>query len=229
MEFIDSIDFAELLKQSQYTGLIIFVIAFLETFLLVGFFFPGSVALLAIGGLIATGHLELWSTLFWAFAGAVLGDNISFWIGVYFQEPLKKSRLYARHQAAFKKGEHFFHQYGIYSVMLGRFIGPIRAVIPAVAGSMGMSGKLFFIVNVLSALVWAPAYILPGVLFGDAFKFLEHYIQIEVWSLFIIAICGLVIFFIIRHSGHDKKNIAYIGLILASLFSLTLTQTTFPG
>jgi len=229
MEFIYSFDFAEFIRQSQYTYLIVFFIAFLETLLLVGFFFPGSVALVAIGGLIATGHLELWPTLFWAFTGAVLGDNVSFWIGVHFQEPLKNSRLYARHEEAFKKGESFFHTYGAYSVVLGRFIGPIRAVIPAIAGSMGMNGKLFFIVNVLSALVWTPAYILPGIIATDAYKMLEKYIQLEFWSLLLIAVSILVALGVIKHSQHNKKSIAYIGLILISLFSLTVTQTTFPG
>lgn len=228
MDFIYSIDFTELLKQSQFTGLIIFLIAFLETLFLVGFFFPGSVALVAIGGLVATGYLELWPTLFWAFAGAVLGDNLSFWMGVYFQEPIKKSRWYTRHEEAFHKGEKFFHDYGIYSVALGRFIGPIRAVIPAIAGSMGMSGKVFFIVNVLSALVWAPAYILPGVLFGDIYTHLEQYIEIKLGSLLLLAVAILIAMKIIKRSRHNKKSLAYFALILLSAFSLAATQTKLP-
>lgn len=227
MEFFNSIDFAEIIKQSQYTGLVVFLIAFLETLLLVGFFFPGSMALVAIGSLVATGYLDLWPTLFWAFAGAVAGDNISFWIGVYFQEPLKKSNLYKKHQQAFSKGEQFFHQYGIYSVALGRFIGPIRAVIPAIAGSLGMSGRLFFIVNVFSALIWTPAYILPGFFISDLYNNFEKYIQLKFWSLLLIAICVWIAYLIIKHSQHTKKSIAYIALFLVSLMSLTITQVTF--
>ena len=226
MDLLNSIDFTEIIKQSQYTGLLVFLIAFLETLLLVGFFFPGSMALVAIGGLVATGYLELWPTLFWVFAGAVVGDNLSFWIGVYFKEPLKKSNLYKKHQEAFVKGEIFFHQYGIYSVALGRFIGPIRAVIPAIAGSLGMSGRLFFIVNVCSALVWAPAYILPGFLAGDIYEYFKKYIQLETWSFLLIGICVWIAYLIIKHSQHTKKSIAYIGLLLVSLISLAFTQTT---
>ncbi len=229
MEYLSSIDFAELIKHSQYTGLVIFLIAFLESLLLVGFFFPGSVALVAIGSLIATGHLELWPTLLWAVAGAILGDNLSFWTGVYFREPLYKSGLYKKHQHAFVKGEAFFHQYGIYSVALGRFIGPIRAVIPAIAGSLGMSGKLFFIVNVCSALIWAPAYILPGMLAGDLYKELAKYIELESWSLFLILVSAWIAYRMIKRSSHNKKSIAYIALLILSLFSLGLTQLTFQG
>ncbi len=228
MDYLYSLDFSELIKQSHYTSLIIFTIAFLETLLLVGFFFPGSVALIAIGGLIASGTLELWPTLFWAFLGAVMGDNISFWIGVYFKEPLHHSQLYARHQDAFQKGEAFFHQYGTYSVVLGRFVGPIRAVIPTIAGSLGMSGKLFFLVNVLSALVWAPAYILPGYLMGDLYNQLDKYIEIEVGSLLLILTVIIIIAVIIKRSQHPSKKLAYTALILASILSLGLTQIKFP-
>ncbi|MCU7939927.1 MAG: DedA family protein [gamma proteobacterium symbiont of Bathyaustriella thionipta] len=237
MEFLYSIDFTELIKQSNYTGLIIFLIAFLETLLLVGFFFPGSMALVAIGSLISTGYLELWSTLFWAFSGAVVGDNISFWIGVYFQEPLRKSRIYTKYHQEFIKGENFFHQYGIYSVAIGRFIGPIRAVIPTIAGSLGMSGKLFFITNVVSALFWAPAYILSGVIIGEAFTLsyteFEKFIHLELWSLLLVGMVTFGVFLWIKRSRftktHTKKSIAYLALFLAALVSLTVTQTTFQG
>ena len=227
MEFFNSADITEFIKQSQYTGLVVFLIAFLETLLLIGFFFPGSVALIAIGGLIATGHLDLWPTLFWAFLGAVVGDNLSFWIGVYFQEPLKKSIIYHKHQLAFTQGEAFFHKYGIYSVALGRFIGPIRAVIPAIAGSLGMSGRLFFIVNVLSALVWAPIYILPGLFVGDFYHYIKQYIQIELWSILLIGISSWLAYKLIKKSKHTKKSFIYIVLFIASFLSITITQMNF--
>ncbi len=228
MDYLYSLDFAEFIKQSEYTYLLIFGIAFLETFLLVGFFFPGSVALIAIGGLIASGSLELWPTLFWAFLGAVAGDNISFWIGVYFKEPLHRSRLYARHKEAFSKGEEFFHKYGTYSVVLGRFVGPIRAVIPTIAGSLDMSGKVFFIVNVLSALVWAPAYILPGYIMGDLYSRLDKYLEIEIGSLLTIITGIIVIGFMIKRSQHHRKDLAYIGLLLIAILALGLTQIKYP-
>ncbi|MCW8931237.1 MAG: DedA family protein [Gammaproteobacteria bacterium] len=224
MEFFTTDNITEFIKQSQYTGLIVFLIAFLETLFLVGFFFPGSVALIAIGGLIATGYLDLWTTLFWAFAGAVVGDNLSFWIGVYFQEPLKKTKWHNNHQEAFTKGEEFFHKYGIYSVALGRFIGPIRAVIPAIAGSLGMSGRTFFIVNVVSALIWAPVYILPGLFVGDFYNYIKQYIQLEFWSLFLIGLSTWIAYLIIKHSKHTKKSIAYITLFLISMASVSISQ-----
>lgn len=52
----------------------------------------------------------------------------------------------------------------------GRFVGPMRPIIPAVAGMLGMAPLRFFTANILSALAWAPAYILPGVVFGASLQ-----------------------------------------------------------
>ena len=49
---------------------------------------------------------------------------------------------------------------------LGPGATPRAALVPAVAGMLDMPASRFFLVNVLSALIWAPAYILPGMLFG---------------------------------------------------------------
>ena len=67
----------------------------------------------------------------------------------------------------FVKGIDFFDKYGAISVALGRFFGPIRAVVPLVAGLMHMPPRRFYLANVLSAMVWAPAYLAPGVVLGE--------------------------------------------------------------
>jgi len=61
------------------------------------------------------------------------------------------------------RGISFFKRYGVHSVFIGRFLGPLRAVVPLVAGMMHMPPLRFNTANVLSAVVWAPAL----VLFGD--------------------------------------------------------------
>ena len=56
----------------------------------------------------------------------------------------------------------FFRRYGVYSVFIGRFLGPLRAVVPLVAGMMHMPPLRFYTANVLSAAVWASALMLLG-------------------------------------------------------------------
>ena len=64
------------------------------------------------------------------------------------------------------KGKEFFKTYGILGVFIGRFIGPVRPVMPITAGSMGMKFKHFLGVDLFSGLIWAPMYSLPGYFAG---------------------------------------------------------------
>ncbi|MES9896122.1 MAG: VTT domain-containing protein, partial [Candidatus Thiodiazotropha endolucinida] len=75
-----------------------------------------------------------------------------------------------RHPATLQRGITFFQRYGGKSVALGRFFGPVRAIIPLVAGMLGMPPLRFLAANILSALVWAPAYLLPGIVFGASLE-----------------------------------------------------------
>jgi len=116
--------------------------------------------------LIATGALSFWPTMAWAVCGAVLADGISFWLGHRFKERIRSFGLFARYPDMLVQGEKFFHRHGGKSVFLGRFVGPVRPVIPIIAGMLGMGQVRFTMYNILSALGWAPAYLLPGMAFG---------------------------------------------------------------
>ncbi|MCB1803205.1 MAG: DedA family protein [Gammaproteobacteria bacterium] len=138
-----------------------------ESLAIVGVLIPGVVILFGAGVLIGTGVLDFWSMCLWAIAGAVIGDGLSYWLGHHFDYLTERWRWFRLHPDHLAKGVRFFERYGDLSVALGRFFGPIRAIVPLVAGLMRMPPKRFYIANVLSALVWAPAYLLPGMLFGE--------------------------------------------------------------
>ncbi|MET0072085.1 MAG: VTT domain-containing protein [Candidatus Thiodiazotropha sp.] len=153
-----------------WAGLAVFVVAFSESVAIVGLLIPGVVMMFGFGALIATGILEFWPVFWWAVAGAVVGDGLSFWLGRHFQERLQGFWPFNRHPATLERGIEFFQRFGGKSVALGRFFGPVRAIIPLVAGMLGMSPPRFLAANVLSALVWAPAYLLPGIVFGASLE-----------------------------------------------------------
>ena len=69
----------------------------------------------------------------------------------------------SRHPDLLPRGHAFFQRWGAGSVFLGRFFGPLRAVVPLVAGICGMSQIQFQIANIASALVWATGILAPGV------------------------------------------------------------------
>ncbi|HEX22285.1 MAG TPA: phosphatase PAP2 family protein, partial [Chromatiales bacterium] len=102
----------------------------------------------------------------WAVLGAIVGDGFSYWLGRHFHQQIRGLWPFRQHPAWLEKGEAFFQRHGGKSVLMGRFIGPIRPVIPVVAGMLDMPPGRFYLVNVLSAFAWAPLYLLPGMAFG---------------------------------------------------------------
>ncbi|MGD8384958.1 MAG: VTT domain-containing protein [Lysobacterales bacterium] len=144
----------------------LFLVAAFESLAVVGLLVPGAAVMIAAGSLIALGSLDFWPTLLVAVAGAITGDGISFWLGHHYRERLRTFWPFHRHPQWLSRGEDFFQRHGGKSILFGRFIGPVRPIIPAVAGMLGMRPTVFLGMNVLSALAWGPAYLLPGVAFG---------------------------------------------------------------
>lgn len=157
---------AHLASHPGWTLTIVFLAAFLEAVAVVGTFVPGSTVIFLAGALAGAGSLNLAAVLACAVVGAVAGDGISYWLGARFREQMPRVWPFRRHPQLLEKGRDFLSRHGAKSILLARFVGPIRAVVPVVAGMLGMSAGRFYLMNVLSALLWAPAHILPGAVFG---------------------------------------------------------------
>ncbi len=162
--------FTQLLEWMQahpnWAGFIVLVVSALESLLVVGLFVPGTVVMFGMGAMIAAGGMSLYPTLVWAAVGAIIGDGISYLIGRHYHQQLRVIWPFRKYPGMISRGVDFFHRHGGKSIVLARFVGPVRPLLPAVAGMLDMPPLRFFAVNALSAVVWAPAYILPGMLFG---------------------------------------------------------------
>lgn len=152
----------------ELSWLLTFVISAAESVAIIGTIVPGSIMMTAVGVLAGSGVIPLWPTIIWAILGAIVGDGISYWIGYYFRDRLPNVWPFKAYPGILDKGEIFFKKYGSMSVFIGRFVGPVRALVPLVAGMLGMKPWKFTIANVTSAIGWAPAYMLPGILLGAA-------------------------------------------------------------
>lgn len=149
-----------------WTLTVIFLAAFLEAIAVIGTFVPGSTAMFLAGALVGTGSLSLGWVFLSAIAGAIAGDGMSFWIGARYKARIVQLWPFRTHPQVLEAGHRYFQKHGAKSVVFARFIGPLRAIVPVVAGMLGMTPARFYAMNVLSALLWAPAHILPGVVFG---------------------------------------------------------------
>lgn len=148
-----------------WAGFIVFLISLVESLAVIGLIVPGTPVMFAIGYAMGTGDLPFWQTMSWAILGAVVGDGISYWLGHHFHEHLRDFWPFRQFPNMLKRGETFFKNHGGKSIVLGRF-GPIRPIIPVIAGMLDMKPLRFFFFNVFSAFIWAAAYTLPGVLVG---------------------------------------------------------------
>lgn len=148
----------------------VFAAALLEALAVIGTVIPGSSIVFVGGMLVGLKALDPWWAAVAAVSGAILGDGISFWLGRRHDERIRSMWPLKSHPAILERGQAYFKKNGAKSVFLGRFLGPVRAIVPLVAGMSGMSMVRFYTVNVLSALAWAAAHMLPGVLFGASLQ-----------------------------------------------------------
>jgi len=138
------------------------VIAFCESLAFLSILVPATFILLAIGALIGSSDLPFWPMVIGAGIGAGLGDWVSYEVGHYFKDAVKKVWPMKRSPEMTDKAEDFLRRWGAGAVAIGRFIGPARAVVPLVAGSFGVNRIPFQIANWLSAFVWALLMLAPG-------------------------------------------------------------------
>lgn len=153
-------------SHQQWVALSIVAIAFLESLAIAGIVIPGVLLLFGACAVAGSGILGVWATLGSALLGAILGDCISFFLGKTLKDHIRDLWPFRNYPSWLDNGETFFHRHGGKSIIIGRFVGPIRPVLPLVAGMLNMPSLRFVIINFISAVAWAPLYVLPGYLFG---------------------------------------------------------------
>lgn len=176
-------------QHPQWAGVITFLVAFTESLAIVGLFIPGTVVMVAIGSLIGTGYIPLLGTVLWAIAGAISGDVLSFVLGYHFHERVRKMWPLRSYPELLQRGELFFKKHGGKSVFLGRFAGPVRPIAPLIAGMMSMSPMRFLTADIISGIIWAPLFLLPGILLGAA----SHALPPEVATQLILFVIGALL------------------------------------
>jgi undecaprenyl-diphosphatase len=154
---------------------IIFLVSFVESLALIGILLPGIVILFGIGALISLGVMEMIPVWIAASLGAILGDSVSYALGHRFRGHLLEIWPFSRYPGLMERGTRFFHAHGAKSVVAGRFIGPLRPIIPAVGGMMGMTPARFLAVDIPAGIAWAPSFLLPGMLFGASLEVASEY------------------------------------------------------
>ena len=151
--------------------LAVFLLALSEAVPVIGTVVPGSTLILAVSALATTAGIMPWALLVAAVLGAIAGDGFSFWLGHRYQRQILSGWPLNRSPWLIERSAQFIRKYGITSVFLARFTAVVRAFVPLLAGILRMPSRQFYVANILSALVWAPMHVFPGVLLGLAVTF----------------------------------------------------------
>lgn len=162
-------DFGETL--GPYTYLLVGVMAYLETGAFIGLVAPGELTVL-LGGVIAgQGRIEVVPLIALVWIAAVAGDLTSYVLG----RKLGREFL-LRHGPKVKitserleQVEVFFDRHGGATILIGRFLGLVRALAPFVAGASRMRLRRFIPFDIVAAGLWSVTFIMLGFIFWRSF------------------------------------------------------------
>ncbi len=154
----------------EWLGLSIFLVACIECLAIAGIIVPGTVLLFAIAVLAGSGALTLGETLLLGYTGGLLGDALSYALGRRFHQNIRRLPLLRHHPEWLVGAEQYFQRYGVASLLVGRYIGPLRPMLPMVAGMLDMPLGRFILVSLIAAAGWSAAYLLPGWATGAAMR-----------------------------------------------------------
>ena len=118
---------------------------------------PGETITLLGGYAAGSGQLQVFGVLGAAAAGAILGDNLGYWVGRRAGWPLilRVGRLLRQSPEQLERLRESFQRHAGKSVFLGRFVAVLRVVAGPLAGAVHMPYRRFLICNTAGALLWA--------------------------------------------------------------------------
>jgi membrane protein DedA with SNARE-associated domain len=147
---------------------IVFVLAFGESLAFISLLIPAWGALVGIGAFIGPTEISFWSLWIAGALGAGLGDWVSYWLGLRFKDHVAQIWPLSRYPSVLPRAESFVADWGVPSIFIGRFFGPLRAAVPLAAGIFEMPYWHFQAANFSSALVWSATLLLFGDILSKA-------------------------------------------------------------
>jgi membrane-associated protein len=176
-------------------------LAFLETGAFVGLIAPGETALVLGGVVAARGDVDLPVILALTWAAAALGDLVSFLLG----RRMGRRFLLAHGPRLgvtiprLERVDVFFARHGAKAILLGRFIGIVRAVAPFTAGASGMPLRRFVPFSLLGTAAWSMLLIGIGYAFSDSF---EHAADLFTHGALALAVIAATVLALRAHRRH---------------------------
>jgi membrane protein DedA with SNARE-associated domain len=153
---------------------------------------PGETVLIAAAVDAGTAHdLDIVLVIAAAAAGAIVGDNVGYWIGreAGYRLLLRYGGYVHLTEPRLKLGIYLFRRYGGAIVFFGRFFAVLRILAPVLAGANRMQWPRFVVFNAAGAISWATIYGTAAFIFGDVL----HLVSRRAGLALVVAAVALVI------------------------------------
>jgi membrane protein DedA with SNARE-associated domain/membrane-associated phospholipid phosphatase len=169
--------------------------AMAESGLFVGLVLPGEAAMLIGGLLVYEGRADLALMIAAGCSGAIAGDSLSYWIGRLAGPRLERSRLGQKiGERRWRRARHFFSEKGGRAVFFGRFVGVLRALLPAIAGSAGLPFRRFIPYSVAGAVAWVATFVALGSVAGGSWRLIDRWAgRASLVALLLLAVGGFIV------------------------------------
>src|SRR5215204_2882554 len=189
----------------HYGYLIVFFGVMLGT---MGIPFPSAAILLAAGVLAQQGHLDLRNAILFAIFGAIIGNQIGYWVGHKGGRPfvLKWGSYVKLTPERLERVERLFVRHGGKAVFAARFFSVSRILEALVAGISRMRWDTFFLYSVLGGVVWATAVVLAGYFFGQSWSATQHWSQRSPLLLVLLLLLAPSVYFAYRWATSNRSR-----------------------
>jgi membrane protein DedA with SNARE-associated domain/membrane-associated phospholipid phosphatase len=215
-------DIAETL--GAWTYALVGVMAFLETGAFVGLVAPGETVVIAAGVIAGQGEIELIPLIGLVWVCAVLGDTTSFYIGQRLGRGFLERhgpRVKISHERL-EQVEGYFDRHGGKTILIGRFIGLVRALAPFIAGASGLAYRRFLPYSVVGTGLWSTVFCVLGYIFWRSFDKVAHYAGQAIFGfgLTVGVIVGIVVAYRRRREIHAWLLAHERHLLVRPLFAI---------
>lgn len=163
----------------KWTYLLVTVLAFLETGAFIGLVAPGEAAVI-VGGVVAgQGEIDIRLLIGLVWFAAFMGDSVSFYLGHRLGREfmVKHGARVKITEARLEQVERYMADHGGKTILIGRFIGLVRALAPFIAGSSKMPYKRFLPYDIIGSGLWAATFCLLGYVFSNRIQDVIHWAE----------------------------------------------------
>ena len=159
--------FTDFVSDSPWTYAFLFAVAAVDAFFPI---VPSETSVIAAGVLAASGDLVLVLVIALAAAGAIVGDNISYWIGRTLGHRIVARFFSGARRKRLEQAERGLAERGGYLILVARFIPGGRTAVTLAAGTLEFPWRRFLAYDVAAGIIWASYAALLGYFGGRTFE-----------------------------------------------------------